>query len=107
MTAAMVAVAAGVGAVLRWRVGLALPRPLGTLAVNLTGAFALGLIDHWTTPDVTVVGVGAIGAFTTFSTLSDDLVGLAVRRPVAAGAYLTVTLIGGLGAAALGMAVGS
>ena len=42
-----------------------------------------------------MLGVAGIGALTTFSTLSDDVVGLTVRRPVAAIAYLVVWRAGG------------
>ena len=107
MTAVLFAVAAGTGTLIRWRIGLALPAPFGTLVVNIVGAFGLGLVDHWGGPELTVVGVAGMGALTTFSTISDDVVGLALRRPVAAIAYLVVTIAGGLGAAALGMAMGS
>lgn len=106
MIPVLFAVAAGTGALIRWRIGLVLPPPFGTLLVNIVGAFGLGLVDHWSGPELTVVGVAGLGALTTFSTLSDDLVGLAVRRPVAATAYLVATVAGGLGAAALGMWVG-
>lgn len=98
-------VAAGAGALTRWRIGVALPRPLGTLLVNLAGSFGLGLLDQWSAPELTVVGVGALGAVTTFSTLSDDIVGLGARRPLAAVAYVAVTIGGGLGAAATGIAL--
>ena len=106
MTPVLFLVAAGAGSIVRWRVGLALPRPLGTIAVNVIGAFGLGLIDHWSAPELTVIGIGGLGAMTTFSTLSDDIVGLAVRRPLAATAYVVITVAGGLAAAAVGMALG-
>ena len=106
MTALLFVGAAAGGALVRWQVGLRLPPPLGTLVVNIVGAFALGLVEHWSSPELTVIGVGGLGALTTFSTLSDDLVGLVSRRPLAAVGYLTATFIGGLGAASLGMAIG-
>ena len=53
-----------------------------------------------------VLMVGFLGAFTTFSTFSDDVVGLAVRRPLHATAYVVVTIVAGLAAAAAGMALG-
>lgn len=106
MTAALFVLAAGGGALVRWQVGRLLPRPLGTLLVNLAGAFALGLIDHWTGAALTVIGIGGIGALTTFSALADDVVELVARRPVAAAGYVAVTLVGGIGAAAIGIAIG-
>ena len=49
--------------------------PAGTLAVNLAGCFVLGLLTElarhvgWVSPEVRVwVGIGFLGAFTTFST---------------------------------------
>ena len=44
--------------------------PLGTLAVNLSGAFILGLLVGAALPDGTykLLGTGFIGAYTTFST---------------------------------------
>lgn len=59
--------------------------PLGTFAVNLVGAFALGLLLHTLSglgPDAgrlrwfrLVAGTGFLGAFTTYSTLAMDVVG--------------------------------
>jgi fluoride exporter len=56
--------------------------PFGTVVVNLTGSFALGLLVGLVTyqgldADVrTVVGTGFIGAYTTFSSFSFDTFGL-------------------------------
>ncbi len=57
--------------------------PLGTLAVNLTGSFALGVLtglvlDHGVgqAPRL-VAGTGLLGAYTTFSTFSLETVALA------------------------------
>ena len=102
--AAFVAVAAA-GAWARWSLSLALPRPLGTLLANVVGAFLLGLVAAWSPPALTVVGVGGLGAFTTFSTLADDVVVSAEADPVGAVAYVVVTLVGGIGAAAAGLAL--
>ena len=102
--AAFVAVAAA-GASARWWLSLALPRPLGTLLANVVGAFLLGLVAAWSPPALTVVGVGGLGAFTTFSTLADDVVASAEADPVGAVAYVVVTFVGGIGAAAAGLAL--
>src|SRR5690606_32454433 len=51
--------------------------PHGTLAVNVTGSFALGLLVDATPPFATVVGVGALGAYTTFPSFARDAVALA------------------------------
>lgn len=82
MTWLLVTVAAGLGAVLRLWAGSAverhstLPVPLGTLVINVTGSFLLGFVtglarDQFIdTTLATVLGVGLLGGFTTFSTAS-------------------------------------
>ena len=84
----LVALAGALGALARFGVhGLVQSRaasrfPYGTVVVNLTGSFALGLLVGLVTyqgldADVrTVVGTGFIGAYTTFSSFSYDTVGL-------------------------------
>jgi CrcB protein len=105
ITAAGFAGAAAVGAVIRWQVTIHLPRPAATLLVNLTGAFVLGLLDGWSAPELTIVGVGGLGAYTTFSTLADDIAQLwSPDRRLAVG-YMAVTIVGGIGAAASGLAI--
>lgn len=57
--------------------------PVGILVVNLTGAFALGLLfglgadSHWPPWLATGVQVGVIGAYTTYSTWAVDSLVLA------------------------------
>lgn len=66
----------GIGAVSRFLLDGAIARrlgrafPFGTLAVNLTGAFALGVLVGAALSSDTdrIVGTGLIGAYTTFST---------------------------------------
>lgn len=80
--------------------------PAGTLAVNVTGSFCLGLLTQLGSPAITVVGVGALGAYTTFSSFARDTVALAEdgnARQVAA--YVAATCILGIAAAALGVAL--
>jgi fluoride exporter len=68
----------GVGAIARLVVDAAVSArvgrqfPYGTLVVNLTGAFLLGLLVGLTLDDngYRIAGTGLIGAFTTFSTWS-------------------------------------
>jgi fluoride exporter len=74
-------VAAGCGATTRYLVNRAVMArvagvlPLGTMLVNITGAFLLGLLTGWTTAQVSgsaedwasVLGTGFLGAYTTFS----------------------------------------
>jgi len=78
----------------------------GTLAVNITGSFCLGLLSQVGPPALTVIGVGGLGAFTTFSGLARDAVSLAEGRNARrAAVYVAVTCVLGVGAAALGVAL--
>ena len=57
---------------------------VGTLIVNVTGSFLLGLLSNATPTTMTVVGVGGLGAYTTFSSFARDAVALvssAASRP--------------------------
>lgn len=108
--AAAFTVAAALGSVLRAVVARRLNRPggfaAGTLVVNVAGAFLLGLLSSTGTPVATVLGVGALGAFTTFSSFARDVVALLeLRRPALAATYLGSTLLLGIAAAALGVAL--
>ena len=78
----------------------------GTLTVNVTGAFALGLLHTTGPPAATVLGTGMLGAYTTFSSFARDGVALAElgRWDLAAG-YVVITLGGALLAAAAGIAL--
>jgi CrcB protein len=77
---------------------------LGTLTVNVAGSAVLGLVlGLATTPSwvVALVGTGFCGTLTTFSTFGYDVVRLVEERTVTrALAYLTATVVLGLGAAA-------
>ena len=81
--------------------------PWATLAINLLGSFALGVLVVLATDDVRlIVGVGFLGAFTTFSTFSVDTVTmLRAGRTSAALAYVALSLTGGVAMAALGYRV--
>lgn len=111
--------AAACGALLRYEVELHVRRrfgpsfPFGTLLINVTGSFALGLLvglaEHHAVRAgvVTVLGTGLLGAYTTFSTFTYDTLGLAGRgRTGASAANVGVSLALGLGAAAIGLATG-
>ena len=71
-----VAILGGAGAVARFLLDGGVSRrigrefPYGTLAVNLLGAFVLGLFVGLALSDATyrLLGIGLVGAFTTFST---------------------------------------
>ena len=82
-----VALAGGLGAALRYVVDNAVPArvrewfPWGTQVVNLTGSFALGLLTGLLSGDsLTVLGVGLLGGFTTFSAFSLETALMIERR---------------------------
>ena len=87
--------------------------PWTTLAVNLGGALALGVLlgalaggparTPWRSP---FFGTGLLGSFTTFSALAVDLVDLARTRPDVALAYAALSLAGGVALASLGWRLG-
>ena len=105
------AVAGGAGASARFladrliagRLGEAFP--WATLAINLSGSFALGvLVGAGVHGDPRrVAGVGFLGGYTTFSTWMVEADRLPRGR---AALYLGVSVAGGLGGAALGRALG-
>lgn len=110
ITAATFVAAAIVGALARAEAGRRWNRhdglAVGTLIVNVTGSFLLGLLSAVTEPTVTVLGVAGLGAYTTFSSFARDTVALVeLRRSRAAAVYLGATLGLGIAAAALGVAI--
>jgi CrcB protein len=80
--------------------------PYGTLTVNMVGSILLGFLYGWTqdTRWIALAGAGFLGAFTTFSTFAYEIVGMkeASRRFL----YIGVSIIGGIGLAALGFWLG-
>jgi fluoride exporter len=106
----------GVGAIARFgldaSIGVRFGRelPLGTLVVNLLGAFLLGLITGIALDDdgSRLLGTGAIGAFTTFSTWALESQRLAEAGQARLGGLnLLVSLFAGIAVAALGRALGT
>ena len=105
----------GVGAVARLLVDGAVARrvrgriPYGTLVVNLSGAFVLGVLDGYVLPPnaALLVGTGVIGAYTTFSTWMYETHRLVEERQHA-GALANVVVSGALGVmvAAVGLWIG-
>jgi CrcB protein len=80
--------------------------PWGTLLVNVVGSFALGLLHDVGPPVITVLGIGGLGAFTTFSSFARDTVALAeAHQVVLCVTYVVVSCAAGIGAAAIGMAL--
>lgn len=81
--------------------------PVGTLAVNVTGTFLLGAVASWAPPWLTIVGVGALGAYTTFSTFAGDALRITQERGARlATGYVVLTVALCLLAAWLGLLVG-
>ena len=120
MTVVGLVLAGAVGALLRYEVELHVRRrvgpafPWGTLVINVSGGFVLGLLTGLvghagvTTGVLTVVGTGLLGAYTTFSTFTFDTVTLAERGRVGpAVANLGLSVVAGLAAAALGLLLGT
>ena len=108
ITALAFVAAAAVGALARAEAGRRWNRheglAIGTLAVKVSGSFLLGLLANVAPPMLTVLGVGGLGAYTTFSSFGHDVVALVERRHILRAALYIVLSCGlGLGAAALGL----
>lgn len=112
----LLAVLAGgvIGTALRLVIDSAIPPtgdgfPIGTLIVNCVGAFVLGLLVGRVWPVATPwlkagLGPGLLGSFTTFSAVAVSFVSLTSSGDgMIALAYLALTLVLGLGAAAFGL----
>jgi CrcB protein len=104
----------------RWLVGLAAGTltdlPLGTFAVNIGGAFLMGLLlGRWavlgspgTSALVPFLTTGVLGGFTTFSALAVDTVGLLDGgRAGWASVYVAATVVAGLAAVRAGVRAGT
>jgi CrcB protein len=83
--------------------------PFGTLAVNLSGAFVLGLLVGLALDGTaeTLLGTATVGSYTTFSTWLLETHRLGEEGELR-GLYLNVSLslVAGVGAAALGRVLG-
>ena len=116
MTWLLVGIAGAAGALTRYGISLALgprPFPLATLLINVSGSFLLGVVltvgalGRFTPQVTTAIAVGFLGAYTTYSTFSWELFTLGRTDRVATGvAYLALSVILGLLAAALGYRLG-
>jgi fluoride exporter len=83
--------------------------PFGTLAVNLTGTFALGVLDGAAVGGdaLRLAGIGFLGAYTTFSTWALEAHRLGEDGRTRLGlANFAVSLALGLGSAWLGRQLG-
>lgn len=99
----------GAGSVLRWLISMRLNAlstnlPIGTLVVNLTGAFIIGLalayfnkLPHLDPAWKLLITTGFCGGLTTFSTFSAEVIYLLQEGKLAwAGATVVVNLAGSL-----------
>jgi CrcB protein len=109
---ALVAVAGAAGVAARYGMSQALgasAAPWSVLAINVVGSFLLGLLVGLgvSSEARTVVGVGFLGGFTTFSTFSLDVFAdLEAGRPGRALGYVLASVLLGVGAAAAGWFAG-
>lgn len=112
-----VVIGAGLGALLRWQLGLLLNRylpeiPLGTLAANLVGGYIIGFATGFfgSLPALSpewrlLVITGFCGGLTTFSTFSVELVSLLRQGELLwAGTQVVVHVAGSAVMTLLGLA---
>ena len=102
-----VGVGAALGAWLRWGLSAWLnprwpPFPLGTLAANLIGGYAIGIAvaffaaRHDLPPELRLFAItGFLGGLTTFSTFSSEVTQLLLRGDYLAGIALGVAHLAG------------
>ncbi len=113
-----VAAGGAVGALARFHLGRAVSGaagpgsqfPWATLAVNVIGCLAMGLLAGWLARGAgneaarLLLGVGLLGGFTTFSAFGLEMVALVERgSPSLAFAYALASVIAGVGALWLGL----
>ncbi len=110
MRALFVALGAGVGAPSRYLLDKYIKRihrsllPIETLAINTIGSFVLGLMINSHGNSLLVIGTGFAGAFTTWSTFAVEthhLIEDGHHRKAAI--YLSLTVVLGVAAAAVGV----
>ena len=104
-----IALGGAAGSVLRYMMVSAIGAPLGTLAVNVLGSFAIGVLfvllgtrEGWQFFLMT----GVLGGFTTFSAFSlDTLKLIQTGQTLQAAAYVLGSVALSLAAVALGVAI--
>jgi CrcB protein len=113
----LIAVGGAAGSILRYFVGRTVQGssasgfPVGTMVVNVSGCFLIGVLlrqflNMQTSPEIrAMLVVGFCGGFTTFSTFSADTIGLIEGGEYARAAwYVTLSVLLCLGATFAGMA---
>jgi CrcB protein len=116
MTLLLVALGAAIGAPLRYLTDCAVQArhesafPGGTLTVNVLGSFVLGLLTAMPADAklTALLGTGFCGALSTYSTFSYETLKLAQGgNRFLAAANIIVSVLAGLGAAAVGLILGT
>lgn len=122
MASLYVAIGGGLGAVLRYHLGRVVTHmtgpdtsfPWGTLAINIVGSLAMGVLLGWLARSALAaqtnetlrlaLGIGLLGGFTTFSAFSAEMVTLVHRGFLfQALGYGTVSVMAGMAAFLLGL----
>ena len=101
------------GAAARWAIDTATGDhafPWALLAVNVVGAFVLGLVAFRSStgprePLRLTVGVGFCGGLTTFSAFAVEVADLLDGRTATAGVFVAASVLGAIAAVVMGAAV--
>jgi len=117
MTVLWVFLGGGAGSAARYLIGLwaagslGVTFPYGTLIVNLSGCFALGMVVQfavagaWHGDVRAAVAAGFLGGYTTYSSFNQETIAMFTSGATGVAlANITITLAGGLAAGALGAA---
>jgi fluoride exporter len=112
----LVALGGAIGSVARYGAGVAAARwlglafPWGTLAVNVIGGVAMGLMAARIAPDNEslrlLIGTGLLGGFTTFSAFSLESVRLMEHQPGLAALYAVASVALSVGGCWTGLMLG-
>ncbi|MDQ7093100.1 fluoride efflux transporter CrcB [Desulfosporosinus sp. PR] len=113
----VIALGGALGALSRYGLGLLVSSkwnqgfPLGTFLINITGAFLLGFLNILFIEKLTIsplwrlgIGIGFLGAYTTFSTFSYEVIMLIEGGSLlTAGLYTLLSIVIGFTGVALGV----
>lgn len=109
VVAVLFVIAGAVGAAIRYLASNAMNGdfPIGTMVVNLAASFLLGVIVAADDPLPVIVGIGSLGALSTWSTTAVETAMMARRGDGAlAAGYLALTVTSGILAAWFGLRLG-
>ena len=109
LTLTYVAIGGAIGSVLRYLMVVGIGTPVATLAVNVVGSFAMGVLFITLASRTSLspfLMTGVLGGFTTFSAFSLDALKLwESGQAMQAGLYVLASVILSLVAVALGAAL--